>query len=84
MIDSVSIADRKFNIEKRKSLDIRFKTCKYELNKKLVKKGNIKKNTIYGLYLMMHINRPLGDASGVLVIVVENKHGDTSSNPGRD
>ena len=27
---------------------------------------------------------PLGGASGVMVIVVGNGHGDTSSNPGRD
>ena len=28
--------------------------------------------------------RPLGGASGVMVIIVGNGHGDTSSNPGRD
>ena len=30
------------------------------------------------------INRVLEGAHGVMVIVVENGHGDTSSNPGRD
>ena len=32
----------------------------------------------------MFINMPIGGARGVMVIVVGNEHGDTSSNPGRD
>ena len=33
--------------------------------------------TFYAIYMM-------GGARGVMVIVVRNGHGDTSSNPGRD
>ena len=31
-----------------------------------------------------HLQKGYGGARGVMVIVVENGHGDTSSNPGRD
>ena len=30
------------------------------------------------------INTPYGGARGVMVIIIGNGHGDTSSNPGRD
>ena len=36
---------------------------------------------IIGFY---HTTPPRGGARGVIVIVVGNEHGDTSSNPGRD
>ena len=42
------------------------------------------------LFLSQHtikliiFNNNFGGARGVMVIVVENGHGDTSSNPGRD
>ena len=32
----------------------------------------------------MRINNEFGSARGVMVMVVGNGHGDTSSNPGRD
>ena len=36
------------------------------------------------IWLLQVIKRTRGGARGVMVIVVENGHGDTSSNPGRD
>ena len=35
-------------------------------------------------YAAIDMNILLGGALGVMVIVVGNEHGDTSSNPGRD
>ena len=36
------------------------------------------------LTLIIGLNSIIGDARGVMVIVVGNRHGDTSSNSGRD
>ena len=38
---------------------------------------------IGGVWTRMDINLRSGGVRGVMVIVVENGHGDTSSNPGR-
>ena len=36
------------------------------------------------LYMMLNHGLPFGGAHGVMVIVIGNGHGDTSSNPGWD
>ena len=35
-------------------------------------------------YVIYRVNHVMGGACGVIVIVVGNEHGDTSSNPGQD
>ena len=43
-----------------------------------------KQNFILSVSYLMAIKRYSGGARGVMVIIVGNGHGDTSSNPGRD
>ena len=38
----------------------------------------------YSSFICIQLNGSNGGACGVMVIVVGNGHGDTSSNPGRD
>ena len=48
--------------------------------------ATIRRNSIshFKFPLRCHKSVHLGGARGVMVIVVGNEHGDTSSNPGRD
>ena len=43
-----------------------------------------KDSTKYQSFVYIHLMDQTGGARGVIVIVVENGHGDTSSNPGQD
>ena len=59
------------------SLQIYFIVCKQMTS------GSFK-NIITNYSFINHIGYICGGARGVMVIVVGNGHGDTSSNPGRD